>query len=51
MVIKMMNVGGRLLGRWASINISFPERNSALVRNTVMVLGKIIEEVSAECCV
>ena len=30
-------------------NFSFPEHNSATVRNTLMVLGKLIEQISANC--
>ena len=40
----MMNVGGR-----AGVNNSFPEHNSATVRNTLMIFGRSIERVSAEC--
>ena len=39
-----MNVGGQ-----ADVNISFPEHNSATVRNILMVLGRIIELVNADC--
>ena len=38
LVIKMMNVGGRV-----GVNNSFPEHNSATVRNIVTMLGRIIE--------
>ena len=41
LVIKMMNVSGR-----AGLNISFPEHTSAYL---FMKLGRIIEQVSAEC--
>ena len=47
-----MNVGGRADGRAdgrAGVNISFPEHNSATVRNNLMDLGRIIEQVSADC--
>ena len=40
-VIKIMNVGGRAVGR-ASVNISFPEHNSATVSDILMILGMII---------
>ena len=39
---------GELSGR-AGVNISFPEHNSATLRNFLMVLGKIIEQVSPDC--
>ena len=38
----MMN-DGRQLGGWASIFL-YLERNSAVVRNILMVLGRIIEQ-------
>ena len=47
LVIKVMNVGGRAVGR-VGVNNSFPEHNSATVRNILMTLGRIIEQVSAE---
>ena len=51
MVIKMMNVGGgRAVGR-AGVNKSCPELNSAIVRNILIILGRIIEQVRAECLV
>ena len=40
--------GGGLAGR-TGVNISLPEHNSATLRNILMVLGKIIEQVSADC--
>ena len=47
-----MNVGGwareRLDGR-AGVNISFPEHNSATLKNVLMVFGRIIDQVSAKC--
>ena len=48
LVIKMMNVGGRVFGR-AGVNVSFPKHNSATIRNILMVLGRIIEQVNANC--
>ena len=52
----MMNVGERAGGRaggWAvdlaSVNISFPEHNSATVRNILTKLGRIIGQVNAKC--
>ena len=44
MVIKMMNISGWAAGRLA-VNISFSEHNPAAVRNILMVLGRIIEQV------
>ena len=44
----MMNVGRWAVGR-AGDNISFPEHNSATLRNILMVLGRIIEQVNANC--
>ena len=44
----MMNVDGRAVGR-SGVNNSFPEQNSATVRYILMLLGKFIEQVSAEC--
>ena len=44
LVIKTMNVGGR-----AGVNNSFPEHNSASVRNILTILGRIIEQVNMEC--
>ena len=41
-VIKMMNVDGQ-----AVVNISFPE----IVRNILIVLGRILDQVNAECSV
>ena len=38
------------MGGWAGRHqISFPEHNSATVRNILMLLGRIIEQVNAEC--
>ena len=53
LVVKMMNVGGRARG-WlgvgrAGVNISFAEHIYATVRNILMVLGRIIEQVNADC--
>ena len=31
------------------MNISFPEHNSATHRNILMVLGRVIEQVNADC--
>ena len=31
------------------VNNSFPEHNSATVRNILMILGRITEKVSVEC--
>ena len=31
------------------VNISFPEHNSATIRNILMKLGRIIEQVNADC--
>ena len=44
LIIKMMNVGGRV-----GVNNSFPEHNSATVRNIVTMLGRIIEQVNTDC--
>ena len=44
----MMNVGGRAVGR-AGVNNSFPEDNSATVRNISIKFDRIIEKVSTEC--
>ena len=44
----MMNAGGRAVGR-AGVNISFPEHNSATLRNILMVLGRIIEQANEDC--
>ena len=41
-VIKMMNVDGQ-----AVVNISFPE----IVKNILIVLGRILDQVNAECSV
>ena len=41
LVIKMLNVGGR-----AGVDNSFPEHNSATIRNILMILGRIIVQVS-----
>ena len=52
LVMKMMNVGGRVGGRSvgrADVNNSFPEHNSATVRNILMIFGRIIEQISAKC--
>ena len=43
-LVNMMNVGRRV-----GVNISFPEHNSETFRNIVIMLGKIIEQVTAEC--
>ena len=55
-VIKIMNVGGcggGGGGGWAvsreGVNILFPEHSSATLGNILMVLGNIIEQVSADC--
>ena len=42
LVIKLMNVGRR-----AGVNISFLEYKSATVRDILMILGGIIEQVNA----
>ena len=42
-------MGGRLGGCWAGLNISFPKHNSATLKNILMVLGRIIEQVNADC--
>ena len=42
-------MSGHAIGR-AGINILFPEHNSATIRNTLMVHGRIKEQVSEECC-
>ena len=34
---------------WADVNISFPEHDLAIVRNILMVHGRIIEQVIADC--
>ena len=44
----MMNVGGRTGGR-AGVNNSFPEHNSATIRNILSILGRVIEHVNTEC--
>ena len=41
-------MGGWAVGR-AGFNIPFPEQNSATVRNILMVLDRIIEQVNADC--
>ena len=41
----MMNMGGWLGG----VNISFPGHNSATVINILMILGRILEQVNADC--
>ena len=41
-------MGDYAVGR-AGVNISFPEHNSATLINILMVLGKIIEQVNADC--
>ena len=47
-----MSACGRL-GSWAvgreGVNISFPEHNCATVRNILIVLGRSIEQVNADC--
>ena len=48
LVIEMMNVGGRAIGQ-VGVNNSFPKHNSTTVRNILMILGRIIEQVRAEC--
>ena len=45
----MMNDGGRGAGGWAGVNNSFPEHNSATIRDILMGLGRIIAQVNAEC--
>ena len=47
-VINMINVGGRAVGR-AGVNNSFPKHNTTTVGNILVILGMIIEQVSAEC--
>ena len=37
------------MGGRAGFNNSFPKHNSATVRNILKILGRIIEQVSAEC--
>ena len=49
-MIEMMNVGRWLDGQ-ASVNISFPERNSATISDSLMLPGRIIEEGNAESSV
>ena len=44
-----MNVGGSWVVGHASVSISVPKHNSATVRNILMVLGRIIEQVNADC--
>ena len=44
----MTNVDERAGGLQGGVNISFSEYNSATVRNILMVLGRIIEKVTAE---
>ena len=34
----------------AGITILFPEHNSSDIRNNLMVLGRIIEQVNIKCC-
>ena len=46
--MRMMNVGGQGAVGQAGVNISFPEHNSATIRNILMLLGRIIEQVNAE---
>ena len=46
----MLHVGGQAAGRLAKgFNISFPEHSSGTVRNILMVLDRIIEQVNADC--
>ena len=41
------------MGGWAvglaGVNISFPEHNSSTVRYIFMIIGRIIEQVNADC--
>ena len=53
LVIKMMDIGvlgggGWAVG-WVGFIISFPEHKFATLRNILMVLGRIIEQVSVDC--
>ena len=48
LVIKMMNVGGRMRG-WTGVNNLSPDHNSATVRNSLIMLDRITERVIAEC--
>ena len=47
LVIKM--AGGWAVSQVGSVNISFRKHNSATLRNILMVLGRIIEQVNADC--
>ena len=47
LIIEMMNVSGQVVG----INILFPEHNSALVTNILMVHGRIVAELSVGSCI
>ena len=44
----MMNFGKRAVGR-AGVSISFPEHNSAPLRDILVVLGRIIKQLNADC--
>ena len=44
----MTNAGQLMVGP-AGVNNSFPEHNSATVRNILMILGRIIKQLSEEC--
>ena len=44
-----MNVGGSWVVGRASVSISVLEHNSATVRNILIVLGRIIEQVNVDC--
>ena len=49
-----MNVGGRAGGQaggLAGVNNMFLEHNSATVIDILIGLGRIIEQVNAECCI
>ena len=41
-------MGGWAVGR-AGVIISFPEHKSATLRNILMVLGRILQQVNADC--
>ena len=44
----MMNVSGWAVAQ-EGVYISYPEHNSATVRNILMVLSRIIEQTNADC--
>ena len=44
-----MNVGGAGTSGRQAVNTLFPECNSETVRNILMIFGRIIEKVSADC--